>query len=164
MSFQHCGPDAGGHGERRHQPPNQGEPTGALPNLTIDITGRQRTGEHWHGGTYWDDQEYLVTFAFMAGTRLVTTTLVCESAGDTPLTMLHLSPGDQAQLLRHLDADTRAGLGFAPDLTHTYTWQLGNPDHNVAVTDEDLEQVAAWLRCATSELTYDGDPDKFWPN
>jgi len=136
---------------------------GTLPNLTIDTTGRHSDGEHWHGAKRWNYEHYRATFQLTPGTRLATATLVCESTDDA-LTMIHLSPGAQMELLRHLGADTSAGLDFAPGLTRTYVWRLGNPTNRVALSGEDLEQVALWLRYATGELTYDGDSDEFCPN
>ena len=131
--------------------------TTALPNLQMDLEGK------YNGGQYWNPAEYRVTMTVL-GTREDFGLTVEDSAGHVVGSTI-IGSGEADGIICMASTDHTLS-GYSDDwklpdgLDRQISWVLQTDmDHEVVLDESQIDEVAAWLRYATGEETWDGGED-----
>jgi hypothetical protein len=132
--------------------------TSGLPDLTMDITGE------YTGNAYPEAAEFRVRLAIMVpGDRYL---LTVETADGTEIDTVPLSDEDAdgiakvastSHSLDVYDGDWKIPVG----IERTVHWDLSDAEHFVRLNEQEIDEIAQWLRFATGEDEYTGDAENW---
>jgi len=134
--------------------------TSTLPAFSKDVTGQT------YGGAFWDSTEFRIKIRTLIGDheRFLMTVETSEGT-EVNQTFITLAEADGIDRM----ATTDHGLsGYEDDwaipmgMRRTLSWDLPvDEGHLVTLEQDAIDEIAAWLRYATGEETYDGDTENW---
>jgi hypothetical protein len=125
----------------------------ALPRLEMDVAGE------YSGNAYPEAEEYRVHMRPMIGGERFLLTVENASGGEINSVPLSMAEVDGIQKV----ASTDHGLDVYEDdwtipvnIERSIHWDLGDAENFVRLNEAHIDEIAAWLRYATGEETWDG--------
>jgi hypothetical protein len=132
--------------------------TTALPNLQMDLEGK------YNGGQYWNPAEYRVQMAVEDDVEKPVVLWVEDTAGNR-VGQAWFGPEEIDGIICMASTDHTLS-GYSDDwklpdgLDRQISWVLQTDmDHEVVLDESQIDEIAAWLRFATGEETWDGGED-----
>src|SRR4051812_14112853 len=124
----------------------------------MDVTGE------YTGNSYPERGEYRISLTVLGTGEDFG--LVVEDASGAVVNSVILD-ASTAEAVKDM-AGTNHGLGAYEDdwslpvgMNRVLTWDVGDSVNSVVLNEGQIDEVAAWLRYATGEETYDGNPDEW---
>jgi hypothetical protein len=129
-----------------------------LPDLTMDVHGE------YYGNAYPESADFRVRMSIMVpGDRYL---LTVETADGTEIDTVPLGE-EEVDGIQKIASTDHSLEGYADDWTipvgidRTVHWDLSDAEHFVRLNEQQIDEIAQWLRFATGQDTYEGDPENW---